>query len=165
VLCAQNKIRQQINATIRSRLTDSWLPIVGDKLVCLKNDQGTRALLNGTLWIVDEILKRERQDAETGLYVVHSADDPTLITTIKVIDKMFKCDKDRLEIKENLEERNHVFDYGYALTVHKSQGSQWDNVVIFDDHWARGSDDHRRWMYTAITRAAVKVTYIKNIRM
>ena len=25
------------------------------------------------------------------------------------------------------------FDFGYALTVHKAQGSQWDDVVLFDE--------------------------------
>ena len=25
------------------------------------------------------------------------------------------------------------FDFGYVLTVHKAQGSQWDDVVLFDE--------------------------------
>jgi exodeoxyribonuclease-5 len=44
------------------------------------------------------------------------------------------------------------FDYGYALTVHKAQGSQWNNVVLFDESWAF-RDTRERWLYTAITRA------------
>ena len=28
------------------------------------------------------------------------------------------------------------FDYGYVLTVHKAQGSQWDDVVLFDESFA-----------------------------
>ena len=33
------------------------------------------------------------------------------------------------------------FDYGYALTVHKAQGSQWDYVVLFDE--SRAFREHR----------------------
>ena len=28
------------------------------------------------------------------------------------------------------------FDFGYVLTVHKAQGSQWDDVVLFDESFA-----------------------------
>ena len=44
-------------------------------------------------------------------------------------------------------------NWGYAVTVHKSEGSQWENVVIFDDGYGRSAGDRRRWLYTSITRA------------
>jgi exodeoxyribonuclease-5 len=51
------------------------------------------------------------------------------------------------------------FDYGYALTVHKAQGSQWDTVCLFDE--SGSFPDHRaRHVYTAITRAAEKITVV-----
>ena len=50
------------------------------------------------------------------------------------------------------------FDYGYALTVHKAQGSQWDDVVLVDE-WRR--DKRREWLYTGITRAAESITVIQ----
>ena len=51
------------------------------------------------------------------------------------------------------------FDYGYVLTVHKSQGSQWDDVVLFDESFAF-PDSRERWLYTGITRAAKKLTLV-----
>ena len=49
--------------------------------------------------------------------------------------------------------RSDEFDFGYALTVHKAQGSQWDDVMLFDESFA--FREHRsRWLYTGITRAA-----------
>ena len=49
--------------------------------------------------------------------------------------------------------RHDACDYGYALTGHKAQGSQWDDVVLFDESYA--FREHRaRQLYTAITRAA-----------
>ena len=51
------------------------------------------------------------------------------------------------------------FTYGYALTVHKAQGSQWNDVMLFDESYA--FREHRsRWLYTAITRAAERVTVV-----
>jgi exodeoxyribonuclease-5 len=53
--------------------------------------------------------------------------------------------------------------YAYAVTCHKSQGGQWENVFIDsgfldDDSWSR---DMLRWLYTALTRASRKV-YLLN---
>jgi ATP-dependent exoDNAse (exonuclease V) alpha subunit len=52
------------------------------------------------------------------------------------------------------------FQYGYAISCHKSQGSQWDTVVIIDEHNSFRQDGNK-WLYTAITRAAKKVVVIK----
>lgn len=52
------------------------------------------------------------------------------------------------------------FDYAYAISVHKAQGSQFGKVVLFDE-----SDCFRaykkQWLYTAITRASEKLIIIK----
>lgn len=49
--------------------------------------------------------------------------------------------------------------YGYAITVHKSQGGEWDNVFVIWDRAAGKKNgvglqnsDFYRWAYTAITR-------------
>jgi exodeoxyribonuclease-5 len=51
------------------------------------------------------------------------------------------------------------FDFGYVLTVHKSQGSQWDDVVLFDESFAF-PDSRERWLYTGVTRAAKRLTVV-----
>ena len=51
------------------------------------------------------------------------------------------------------------FDYGYVLTVHKSQGSQWDDVVLFDESFAF-QESRARWLYTGITRAAKRLSVV-----
>jgi exodeoxyribonuclease-5 len=46
-------------------------------------------------------------------------------------------------------------DFGYALTVHKAQGSEWDSVCLVDDGFGRRDPALRsQWLYTAITRAS-----------
>lgn len=43
-----------------------------------------------------------------------------------------------------------LWDFGYCLTVHKAQGSEFDRVFIFGTGWGAWRN---QWMYTAITRA------------
>ena len=63
------------------------------------------------------------------------------------------------EVPFVLRKESDEFTYGYALTVHKAQGSQWDDLVLFDESYA--FREHRsRWLYTALTRAAEKVTVV-----
>jgi exodeoxyribonuclease-5 len=43
--------------------------------------------------------------------------------------------------------------WGYAITCHKSQGYQWENVIVYDDGLGRTAADRARWLYTGTTRA------------
>lgn len=53
------------------------------------------------------------------------------------------------------------FSYAYAITTHKSQGSEWDKVLIFEEWFPNIPEEHKKWLYTAITRASEKVVIIK----
>uniref|UniRef100_UPI0035D076B3 ATP-binding domain-containing protein n=1 Tax=Bartonella sp. MU70NMGDW TaxID=3243561 RepID=UPI0035D076B3 len=64
------------------------------------------------------------------------------------------------EISWQLKKRYDDFDYGYALTVHKAQGSQWNNVVLFDESFAF-REMYARWLYTGITRAAERLMIVR----
>jgi exodeoxyribonuclease-5 len=56
--------------------------------------------------------------------------------------------------------RSDEFDFGYVLTVHKAQGSQWNAVMLFDESFAF-RENRARWLYTGITRAAARVTVVR----
>lgn len=49
-----------------------------------------------------------------------------------------------------------LWDYAYAISGHKSQGSEWDDVIVVDDSF----QDRDRWRYTAITRARKRLVVI-----
>jgi len=50
--------------------------------------------------------------------------------------------------------KGDLFDFGYAMTVHKVQGSQAKRVILFEERFPRMDDEMwRRWLYTGITRA------------
>jgi exodeoxyribonuclease-5 len=75
---------------------------------------------------------------------------------VAVVPQLFGAETD---IPYALRKDSDEFDFGYALTVHKAQGSQWDDVTLFDESFA--FREHRaRWLYTGVTRAAKKLTLV-----
>lgn len=55
----------------------------------------------------------------------------------------------------------YIMTYGYAITCHKSQGSQWDKVLVIEEDFPFAKEEHKQWLYTACTRAAKKLVIIK----
>jgi exodeoxyribonuclease-5 len=157
VLVGRNLTRRNYNTRIRQLLDrDGPVPVAGDILVCLRNDRA-RGLLNGSLWRVDDVRKPRK-----GLlrYSLTPDDDaPGKRKTLASINPaFFDGTADALALAER--RRSDEFDFGYVLTVHKAQGSQWDDVVLFDESFA--FREHRsRWLYTGITRAASRITIVR----
>jgi ATP-dependent exoDNAse (exonuclease V) alpha subunit len=48
-------------------------------------------------------------------------------------------------------------DYGYCLTAHKAQGSEWPDVLALEE--LAPTWDARRWRYTVATRARKRLVY------
>ncbi len=62
------------------------------------------------------------------------------------------------EIKNDIYFNSLKIKFGYALTCHKAQGSEWNNVFInCKTHESILSKGYFRWLYTAITRASKKL--------
>jgi exodeoxyribonuclease-5 len=158
VLVGINRTRRRYNQRLRElKGFDSRYPQAGDKLVCLRNDPA-KGLLNGSLWKVMTASKETNRPG-INLLVSPEEDDPERgIAKIKLLKAVFEDPE--AEMPWNTKRRFDDFDYGYALTVHKAQGSQWDNVVLFDESWAF-KDMRQRWLYTAVTRAAERLTIIQ----
>ena len=55
----------------------------------------------------------------------------------------------------------NLFEYAYAATCQLAQGSQYDNVMVIDEDSTSHSDYHRRWLYTAVTRAKYGLTIVR----
>ena len=53
------------------------------------------------------------------------------------------------------------FAYGYAITVHKAQGSEWDKVLVLEERFPFDKEEHARWLYTAVTRASDKLVLLR----
>ncbi|MBO7079357.1 MAG: ATP-binding domain-containing protein, partial [Bacilli bacterium] len=51
--------------------------------------------------------------------------------------------------------------YGYAITGHKAQGSEWDKVLVYEENFPFNEEEHARWLYTCITRASDKLVLVR----
>jgi exodeoxyribonuclease-5 len=156
VLVGLNKTRRLYNQRIRTlKGTSEPLPISGDKLVCLRNDR-TKGLINGGLWRVEELAGLRKDFVRM---TVRSEDEPNREQAKVAVLKAF-FEGTEAELSYQARRESDEFDYGYALTVHKAQGSQWDDVILFDESFA--FREHRaRWLYTGVTRAAKRLTVVR----
>lgn len=148
LLVGRNATRITSNGRARELLgRTNALPQEGDKLVCLRNNHEV-GLLNGQLW------KVRRDTTFDGDYVIMDieGEDGAKIE-VSAHPHYFHGSKPEYWERKDAEE----FDYGYALTVHKSQGSQWNNVLLFDEWYGK---DRKEWLYTAITRAAERIDLV-----
>lgn len=155
VLVGRNRTRRTLNARMRQlKGFTSDMPQERDRLVCLKNNR-MKGLLNGGIW---SVVKAANDNRKVTMEVLPQ-DDPYLTAPIEVETpcEFFRGEEDKLHWK--VRKQADEFDFGYALTCHKAQGSQWNNVVVFDES-AAFRDDAERWLYTAVTRAAERVTVI-----
>lgn len=156
VLVGRNKSRRLYNRRIRElKGFSEALPSSGDKLVCLRNNKN-KGLLNGSIWTVETL--GGLKSSLLKMTLLPEDDVGALSVKARVNPAFFEGRENELTYAQR--RKSDEFDYGYALTVHKSQGSQWDNVVLFDESFA--FREHKdRWLYTAITRAADTITIVK----
>jgi len=155
VLVGRNVTRRAYNARLRERrgFTDA-LPMAGDKLVCLRNNR-RKGLFNGGLWMVKERPKPRRQ-----IIRMHLKPDEDLGERVIKVSVRPECFTGAIEEFDWPQRKAYdEFDFGYVLTVHKAQGSQWDDVVLFDESGAF-PDNRDRWLYTGVTRAAKRLTIV-----
>jgi exodeoxyribonuclease-5 len=158
VLVGTNRNRKRYNQRLRELkgFTMAY-PQSGDKLVCLRNDPA-KGLLNGSLW---QVMSSSRETVKPGINLMIRPEDDDMdrgASKIKLLKAAFE--ETETEIPWSTKKRYDDFDYGYALTVHKAQGSQWNNVVLFDESYAF-RESRERWLYTAVTRAAETLTIIR----
>jgi exodeoxyribonuclease-5 len=155
VLVGRNATRRAYNARLRERHGFAEaLPMAGDKLVCLRNNR-RKGLFNGGLWLVKAKPKARRQ-----IIRMHLDPDEGLggrMVKVSVRPECFTGEIDQFEWPQR--KPYDEFDFGYVLTVHKAQGSQWDDVVLFDESGAF-PDNRDRWLYTGVTRAAKRLTVV-----
>jgi exodeoxyribonuclease-5 len=158
VLVGRNVTRRTYNKRMRERRGfEGEMPSAGDKLVCLRNNR-KKGLFNGGLWTVKD--RGGRKGAKTGIMTMRLLpDDDTATRGVKVSVRP-ECFTGGIEHVDWQRRKPYdEFDYGYVLTVHKAQGSQWDDVVLFDESFAF-PESRERWLYTGITRAARKLTVV-----
>ena len=163
VICRYNRTRIRINRTIRALLGLSGPPAEGDPVICLKNQRFPGGFLSNGMRGIWTGECKETQDFYGGRI---RFPDEHLVVHGRFNKHQFNCSPTFSQY-EDARKAGHMarirgwadlgllFDFAGCLSCHKSQGSQWKNVLVIEETPPRRCppDDHRRWLYTAVTRA------------
>ncbi len=156
ILCGFNSTRTRLNSYVRKRLGFSQaVPTTGEKVICLKNNHDV-GIYNGTTGKIASIepegshwfkMKVKTDDVEfDGKVLRHQFGEPKTLREYPGLEP---------------KELGDLFDWGYAMTVHKAQGSEGRRVVLFEERFPNMDDEGwRRWLYTGITRAQERLLII-----
>ena len=187
ILCGTNATRENINRQMREIYGFSGLPQDGEKMICLRNywddcaDNGD-ALVNGTTGILRNPfetfrmipnyipINNHRIDVIQGDFVTSDGstfnsvemDKKFLIDGVKCITDgkiLFRLGKLKNKIGDIVPRE---FAFGYAITTHKAQGSEWDKVLVIEEKFPFPKEEHARWLYTAVTRASEKLVLVRS---
>jgi exodeoxyribonuclease-5 len=151
ILCGYNNTRIKLNSYIRQALEfQSPLPESGDRVICLRNNH-TKKIFNGMLGTINSIIPKKEDYYEMEA----SMDDDIKPYSGTVLKRQFGESKTLNFTEERkITKKVDLFDFGYALTVHKAQGSQAPRVVLFEERFKQMDDiAWKKWLYTAVTRA------------
>lgn len=181
IICAKNKTREMINAQMRvMKYGDgvSDLPQEDDKIICLRNNWNIvnapgDALVNGLGGKIKNVRTHYMnpfvgESIFADFYPDCYEDDLGMFLDLDMDKNMFVNHVP----SENLLRKGQMipydvqptqFDYGYCVTCHKAQGSEWDKVIVFEEFMkGDNADSHARWLYTAATRAAKQLIIVKD---
>lgn len=190
IICGRNKTRNSLNEEIRRYMgipVEERLPVEGEKLICTLNDwekpldeEERFFLVNGIIGTardihasIDDLATMEftadfldrgvKVSFDTGIFTkgeythLYGERAITLSDGTVVHEGDFELLRKLRAVSEEVICR---FEFAYAVTCHKAQGSEFDFVIVFDESWVFG-EERNRWLYTAITRAKEKLLIIR----
>lgn len=172
VLCGKNITRHCLNERMRKiKYGDGYsiAPTSGDKVICLKNNWSVlgsngEPLVNGMIGELNNIKLKSSKLYNPKMIADFTSSNGGYYTGLHMDYKIF-TEKEPTVNKDNWmnypkNKRAYEFDYAFATTVHKFQGSEAERVIVYDE-WLGDRDYHRRWLYTAITRSSKMVVIVR----
>ena len=182
MLVGTNQMRVALNNQMRELLGRGDAPEDGDKVICLRNYWSILAenedpLVNGTIgYLQDSFESFNQLPWKMGgqrIYTIQGnflSDGGALYKNLDMDKKLILTGEKSLDWKTtwklNSNPRTSMlvpleFTYGYAITGHKAQGSEWDKVLVVEEKFPFAKEEHARWLYTCATRASEKLVLVK----
>ena len=186
IICATNATRVAVNNQVRSILGYHGNPQDGERMICLRNywddisESGNGALVNGSTGIIRNPfesfidapfyikMKNHRMPVIQGIFL---ADDGETYANVDMDKCMIETGEPFLDWRESYALGKlkmkigdivpRQFSYGYAITCHKSQGSEFEKVLVLEESFPFVKLEHARWLYTACTRASEKLVLLR----
>ena len=185
IITATNNVRHNVNNQMRKLLGFEGELQEGEKIIFKSNywddinDEGD-ALVNGTLGIVSNIynsyinipnyIKNDRHKIPTIMcdfipevgskYLSVNLDKDFLKNEVACVDWRVSYRMGQL--------KNRIGDilprqatYGYAITGHAAQGSQFPKVLVLEENFPFNKEEHKRWLYTCCTRPEEKLVLLR----
>jgi exodeoxyribonuclease-5 len=144
ILCWLNDTRVTYNRRVRRAMGFGPEPEPGDRVICLQNNRSAR-IYNGMLGEISSIGPYSKDAYRARISLL----DEDYVYDGLISTKQFG----QPEKLENVPRGIDQWDWGYALTVHKMQGSEADRVILLEERSRFGKRPDSRWLYTGITRA------------
>lgn len=165
VICGRNSTRSELNKIIREMyfreqgITEISDMAIGDKLICRKNNWNIQQegifLINGLIGHITAI-----HYENVGKKIIPIDFKPDFMEypfeNVDLNKEFFRGNKFQKEWLKTHHHQGNLFEYGYAITCHLSQGSQYDTVIVYVERMG-DIDFYRQWLYTAVTRASRKL--------
>lgn len=154
IIVGRNNTRMAWNRRFRQRkgYTPDMLPQPAEKIICLKNN-AQFDLFNG---MICQATLAQAEDSEH--YVLEASDGSTEWDALNVWMGDIDGRDERYDFRRH--RKYERFDFAYAITCHKSQGSEFESVLVYDEPIGADSIECARWRYTALTRAKKKVVMV-----
>jgi exodeoxyribonuclease-5 len=172
VICGKNITRHCLNERMRQiKFGEQYSekPLDGDKVICLKNEwsvlgDNDEPLVNGMIGQINNVRLRDGRLYNPEMVADFLSDNDGQYYDLQMDYKIF-TEKETTVNKDNWIQfpknaRAYEFDYGYAVTCHKFQGSEAEKVVVYDE-WLGDREFHRKWLYTAVTRSSKMLVVVK----
>lgn len=185
VIVATNAQRRRYNDRMRQMYGFSGLPQEGEKIISLRNfwdDFSTNGdpLVNGLTGIIHnptegvielpQYLKLNKKEIPV-IYCDFEVDEGNIFLGTPMDKNLIEKGEPFLDYRENYKLRMvkskvgdllpRDYDFGYAITAHKSQGSEFDKVLVLEEQFPYDKVEHARWLYTACTRASEKLVLVR----
>lgn len=180
ILAGKNITRRNINHLVRQYkygVDVPDFPVEDDKLICLRNywdllNECGDVLVNGSMGYLNNINISNHPilgkdlifDFIPDYCINEDYDSAPFDFVFRKIDADYGLITTGEPFNNNNMRRRFMppkqFDYGYCITTHKSQGSEYDKVLVFEECLRK--DEHSKWLYTAATRAKNKLVIVKS---